>query len=68
MDTIRLRATAQLMASAMSPNSWPTSSFMKMIGTKTAMVVAVLASTAPQTSRAPSSAAFSRHFPICRWR
>ncbi len=54
METTRDRATAQVMAIAMSPKSCPTSSWMKTTGTNTAMVVRVLARTAPHTSVAPS--------------
>ena len=54
IETINDKNTAQLMAMAISPKSCPTSSWMKMTGTKTAMVVSVLARTAPQTSRVPS--------------
>ncbi len=68
MATTRLNPTAQLMARAMSPNNCPASCWMKSTGTNTAMVVRVLASTAPQTSRAPSCAAVKRGLPICRWR
>ncbi len=52
--TIRLSPTAQLIARAMSRNSCPASSRTKSTGRKTAIVVSVEASTAPQTSRAPS--------------
>ena len=68
IETIRLNATAKLIASAMSPNSCPTSSFMNTTGRNTAIVVAVLASTAPQTSRVPWSAESNRDLPICRCR
>ena len=46
-ETMSERPTAQLMATAMSPNSWPTSSFRKRIGMNTASVVSVEDRTAP---------------------
>ena len=52
-ETISDRTTAALIANAMSPKSWPASSFTKSTGRNTATVVSVLASTAPQTSPAP---------------
>ncbi len=66
--TIRLRPTPHEIARAMSRNSCPASSRTNSTGTKTAMVVSVEASTAPQTSLAPSKAAWKRRLPIWRWR
>ena len=53
MATNRLRLTAQHTVMAMSASSWPSSSWTKVTGRNTATVVSVLASAAPQTSRAP---------------
>ena len=63
--TIRLRPTAQLMATAISANNCPISSSIRITGANTAMVVRVLASTAPQTSLTPSQAALKVDFPVC---
>ncbi len=68
METARLSRTAKLMAMAMSLKSCPASSSTKITGRKTATVVSVLASTAPQTSRAPFNAACRRLCPSCRCR
>ncbi len=65
METIRLRATEQLTATAMSRKSWPASSWTKITGRKTAMVVRVLARIAPHTSTVPLYAATRRASPIC---
>ena len=50
------KPTAQQMATGMSVKSCPASSSTKTTGRKTAIVVRVLARTAPQTSRVPSRA------------
>ena len=63
-DTISDRPTEQLMASAMSRNSWPASSSMNRMGMNTASVVSVDDTTAPHTSRVPSTAAAKRREPI----
>ncbi len=53
-DTNSDNVTEQVTAMAMSLKSCPASSWVKTTGRNTATVVSVEASTAPQTSRAPS--------------
>ena len=57
IETTSDNTTAALMASAMSRNSWPASSCTNTIGRNTATVVSVEATTAPQTSCVPRTAA-----------
>ena len=61
-------ATAIEMVSARSPNSWPSTSFRNNTGTNTATVVAVEASSAPATWRAPVLVASSSGIPPSRSR
>ena len=68
IEVTRLKPTPALMAIAISRKSCPACSSMKIIGTKTAIVVNVLARMAPQTSTVPSYAARKSGFPSCRWR
>jgi hypothetical protein len=62
-ETSSDRPTEQLMARAMSRKSCPASSSTNSTGRKTASVVAVEATTAPHTSRVPSTAAWNRRAP-----
>ena len=68
MDTRKLIMIEKVMAMAISRNSWPASSRMKITGRKTATVVAVEANTAPQISLVPSRAAWYAFLPSFRWR
>ncbi len=68
IDTARLRATAQLTATAISLNSCPASSRTKITGRNTAIVVSVLATRAPKTSTTPRYAPLWASSPIWRWR
>ena len=53
LATMSERTTETEIATAMSRNSWPASSSITRIGTKTSTVVAAETNTAPQTCRAP---------------
>ncbi len=54
MATMRLNPTPTAIAKAMSRKSCPACSSIKRMGMNTAMVVSVLAKTAPHTSTVPS--------------
>ena len=68
IDTTSESSTETDMATAMSRNSWPTSSSITRIGMKTMTVVSAETSTAPQTSLAPKYAASLADLPASRCR